>query len=570
MAYSTKCVFFDGVNEYATAASSSVLSKEYNSAFSVSLWIAAGAYATGNYILGKMGGSPQYRGWGIYLDGAGTLGVILRSDDSLGREARRTFSLGALTGAWAHIVVTYSGSGLAAGIKAYKNGVELTGTTVSDALGSNTIVNAVNFWLGGAVSASAGWIRNFLGAQASVYARALTLAEVQWIYNSKSPRDLLGAGAPSDVEAWWKCGTGDTHPTLLDSSGVAALPTIPERSGSGYNGTAANMDSTDIIVDSPGGVHSIKCLEFDGVNESVSAGNVLSFERTNPFSFSFWFKCSAPGTYYVPLSKLGVSLVGYQVSIDSSGRIELWLVSNLGGGNYLEVRTVAGYADASWHHCVISFSGSSLASGVTIYVDGSPVSTTAVVDALTGTIVNTNNFILGGRDDGFYFYAGRLDEVTVYSRALTASEVIWIRNGGVPIDPRVTGAPSGLVAWWPLGEGTGTPVGNLTMTNMESTDVLNDSPDFWYGQVEVDQGIYALDEDGHEQITMGGGGGTTTTLYFKMRAQDSGASPPGYVTWVVADAPDFAGLGYGMGSPTPVSVMVPGSVVVTAQWEEVV
>lgn len=71
-----------------------------------------------------------------------------------------------------------------------------------------------------------------------------------------------------------------------------------------------------------------------------------------------------------------------------------------------------------------------------------------------------------------------------------------------------------------------------------------------------------------EILAAGGGGGPTITLYFKMRAQDSGASPPGYVTWVVQNAPDFAGAGYSGGTPTPVGAMVLGSAVVAAQWEE--
>jgi hypothetical protein len=56
--------------------------------------------------------------------------------------------------------------------------------------------------------------------------------------------------------------------------------------------------------------------------------------------------------------------------------------------------------------------------------------------------------------------------------------------------------------------------------------------------------------------------------YYKMRAQDSGSAPPGYVTWVAQDAPDFAGVGYPGGSPAPVGAMVAGSAVVAVEWQE--
>lgn len=52
---------------------------------------------------------------------------------------------------------------------------------------------------------------------------------------------------------------------------------------------------------------------------------------------------------------------------------------------------------------------------------------------------------------------------------------------------------------------------------------------------------------------------------YKMRAQDSGVSPPGYVSWV-SSTPDFSGTGYAGGTPTPVGPMVPSSAVVAEMF----
>lgn len=57
------------------------------------------------------------------------------------------------------------------------------------------------------------------------------------------------------------------------------------------------------------------------------------------------------------------------------------------------------------------------------------------------------------------------------------------------------------------------------------------------------------------------------TTYFKMRAQDSGQPPPGYVVWIATGAPDFAGTGYPGGDPSPVGPMILGSAVVAATWQ---
>lgn len=63
-----------------------------------------------------------------------------------------------------------------------------------------------------------------------------------------------------------------------------------------------------------------------------------------------------------------------------------------------------------------------------------------------------------------------------------------------------------------------------------------------------------------------GGGGAGPMYYYRMRAQDSGVPLPGYVSWTVVMAPDFAGVGYGGGTPTPVGPAVPGSIIVAGAW----
>jgi hypothetical protein len=63
-------------------------------------------------------------------------------------------------------------------------------------------------------------------------------------------------------------------------------------------------------------------------------------------------------------------------------------------------------------------------------------------------------------------------------------------------------------------------------------------------------------------------GGVPPTTHYKMRAQDSGAASPGYVTWTVTGAPDFDGKDYAGGTPTPVGPMVPGSAVVATDYKE--
>ena len=67
-------------------------------------------------------------------------------------------------------------------------------------------------------------------------------------------------------------------------------------------------------------------------------------------------------------------------------------------------------------------------------------------------------------------------------------------------------------------------------------------------------------------IPLGGGGGVT--ISYKMRAQDRNVALPGFVTWISTGSPDFAGVGYPGGTPTPVGPMIPGSAIIEDEWEE--
>lgn len=65
-----------------------------------------------------------------------------------------------------------------------------------------------------------------------------------------------------------------------------------------------------------------------------------------------------------------------------------------------------------------------------------------------------------------------------------------------------------------------------------------------------------------------GATGSSERRYYKMRAQNSGVAAPGYVTWVTSDEPDFLGVGYWGGTPTPSDPPVSGSIVVASDWWE--
>lgn len=84
-------------------------------------------------------------------------------------------------------------------------------------------------------------------------------------------------------------------------------------------------------------------------------------------------------------------------------------------------------------------------------------------------------------------------------------------------------------------------------------------------QVEIDPApLEPFDQevDSHDQSVI------VTTLpapipTFKMRGRDDGRTPGSdYIIWIFTGlTPDFAGIGFAGGSPTPIGSLIPGSVV---------
>lgn len=237
-------------------------------------------------------------------------------------------------------------------------------------------------------------------------------------------------------------------------------------------------------------LYSKKSLDFGGTNEYVTMGNAseLSFERTDAFSISFWFKTSSTNWHYI-LSKMSASTAntGYLVYFIGSGTVgalRVQLVNSVSGGNYLQKTTTSAYNDGDWHHCVITYDGSSAASGLLISIDGSSAATTTNLDALSASMVTTAAFEIGDASLSSSAYTGFVDEVVVYDTELTSDHVTALYNSGVPTDPRALAPSTNIVGYWRCGDGDTYPTivdhsgnGNDgTMTNMETTDITREVP----------------------------------------------------------------------------------------------
>jgi len=222
----TKSIELDGVDDYVNVADNSNLSfgdGSNDSPFSISAWVNIDNKNRFR-IVSKYDSNLEYL---LTTSGSGIL-VFNLYDNSNGSRISRRISSVMATNTWIHLITTYDGSSSSSGIKIYMNGSRADDTT-SDS-GSYTAMENTTapFEIGKTLSV----VANGHIDEVSVFNSELSASDVTTIYNGGVPNDISALNPLS----WWRCGDGDTAPTLTDNG------------SGGNNGTMTNFStfSTDV------------------------------------------------------------------------------------------------------------------------------------------------------------------------------------------------------------------------------------------------------------------------------------------------------------------------------------
>ncbi|HEX9969300.1 MAG TPA: LamG domain-containing protein, partial [Acidimicrobiales bacterium] len=223
-------------------------------------------------------------------------------------------------------------------------------------------------------------------------------------YGGGANRDSVSDDTP---KAWWR---------LDDPTGTVAA----DASGNGRTGTyvgARTSIAGAIAADVSTGA------TFNGTDAVVTVAHHadVDLERDIAFTVEGWVKTTASGTR-VLASKMNEDTLkrGWQLYLDN-GILNFQQASDVSTGNWAGVRGVRAVNDGAWHHVAVTRSAAG-GSGLTLYVDGVPDTTVLYQDGLTATALTTATLRLGARS-GLNLLSGSLDEVALYRRALTATEL---------------------------------------------------------------------------------------------------------------------------------------------------
>jgi hypothetical protein len=155
---------------------------------------------------------------------------------------------------------------------------------------------------------------------------------------------------------------------------------------------------------------------FDGM-QHLEAPEAPPFAAEKPWSVGLWLQPTGSLSGVLARIEPAGRRRGFEI-VWQKGRFQINLVSQWGASAIeLVTREPARPAAGDWQQLIVTYDGSSRATGFHVYLDGRPVAFNIVRDRLDGPTENAEPLRLGRRDSGLGFY-GRLDELRLLARAV--------------------------------------------------------------------------------------------------------------------------------------------------------
>jgi hypothetical protein len=282
------------------------------------------------------------------------------------------------------------------------------------------------------------------------YSRVLSISEIKQLYNlgnSKINEPLPNFGGDS-------LKTGLVGYWTFDGTNMKS--NVADVSGNSNNGNMTNFAATSTVV-TPGKLG--QALKFDGVDDLVTIPPSSSVNDLPKLTIAFWAKPESLGVSRTNVAKADNTSGGHGWRVGSgSGTASIFSFSVLGfvGGDLLTSSGAGAFVAGQWAHYVATWDGTTQARGVHLYKNGVELAAT-YIDAGTATLQSDSlrNIVLG-RESGMgdNFFRGVMDDVRLYNRILSISEIKQLYNlGNSKINeplPNLGGdsLKTGLIGYW--------------------------------------------------------------------------------------------------------------------------
>jgi hypothetical protein len=211
-----------------------------------------------------------------------------------------------------------------------------------------------------------------------------------------------GGGSPSDLAAAYN----------FNGSGA----TLTDGSGRGNHGTISGAAWTS--AGKYGGA-----LTFDGTNDWVTVADSASLDLTTGMTLEAWVRPTAIDGWRTVFLKERPGNLVYAIFANTGNNRPSGEIGTAGGN--FDVRGTGQLPLNTWTHLAVTFDGVTLR----LYVNGALVRSKAVAGSL---LASSGQLVIGGSSVWGEYFKGQIDEVRVYNRARSTSEIQSDMNTALP------------------------------------------------------------------------------------------------------------------------------------------
>jgi hypothetical protein len=220
---------------------------------------------------------------------------------------------------------------------------------------------------------------------------------------------------PSEIAAHWEA---NRDSAALDLGLIAYYPFNGNANDESNNNNHGTVNGATLTTDRFGNANN--AYSFDGIDDYIDCGNDTSLDVTDGITVCVWMYTTNNTDEMHPISKGTIysswDLIVYNPNMQYEFRVK--------GPNLAP--PCKNILTNEWVHLVGVYNGSS----VSVYQNGN----LCVSEQGSGSIPTTSALLLIGKDkDSRFEYEGKLDEIRIYDRALSSTEIYQLYTQGIII-----------------------------------------------------------------------------------------------------------------------------------------